>query len=298
MQRIPPQFGTSYQLKNQRPYQQDYVLYSNWSIGGSQVHVFGVLDGHGTGGEIVSREAAALLVKFLKKNLVRIGTGGEDGYVKKKIRLSFRETQEYLLLDPNHQNDHRGTTAVICLLFRNTIYTANVGDSRAILCCPQPPYAIALSRDHKPNTPEEKERIESLGGKVYTDQGVARVLLASGVGMSTSRSLGDTESRFSLDSSQQQTQKQELPLGQYYLSPDPEISYTNIYRKGSPILLILASDGIWDVLSTDDVCRIFTSMYGNPVVVNPSLEACKLVAKEAKKRGSGDNITVIGLRLQ
>ena len=42
--------------------------------------------------------------------------------------------------------------------------SANVGDSRAILS--RAGTAIDLTKDHKPNDPVERARIESLGGRV------------------------------------------------------------------------------------------------------------------------------------
>ena len=49
---------------------------------------------------------------------------------------------------------------------------ANVGDSRAVLCSDG--RALPMSSDHKPNKPEERRRIQALGGRVVYSFGVPR----------------------------------------------------------------------------------------------------------------------------
>ena len=49
-------------------------------------------------------------------------------------------------------------------------YVANVGDSRAFMSIDQGKRIVPLSRDHKPEDPEETERIESNGGRIYQNQ--------------------------------------------------------------------------------------------------------------------------------
>ncbi|CAM9823335.1 unnamed protein product, partial [Sphacelaria rigidula] len=48
----------------------------------------------------------------------------------------------------------------------------NVGDSRAVLCSDG--RAAPLSTDHKPNKPEERRRIQALGGRVVYSFGIPR----------------------------------------------------------------------------------------------------------------------------
>jgi protein phosphatase PTC1 len=63
-----------------------------------------------------------------------------------------------------------------------TLYCANVGDSRAVLC--RNGQAVPLSYDHKPSRPDEKERIQAAGGNVVS----GRLFGVLGV----SRSFGDS----------------------------------------------------------------------------------------------------------
>lgn len=46
-------------------------------------------------------------------------------------------------------------------------YSANVGDSRAIMSCEEGKVIQLMSVDHKPEDEEEKKRIMKNGGKVY-----------------------------------------------------------------------------------------------------------------------------------
>ena len=83
--------------------------------------------------------------------------------------------------------------------------------------------AIALSEDHKPNTESERTRIENDGGVVIW-AGTWRV---GGV-LAVSRAFGDR------------------PLKKYVIST-PDVHEESM--TGDDEVLILASDGLWDVVS-------------------------------------------------
>ncbi|XP_042485695.1 probable protein phosphatase 2C 75 [Macadamia integrifolia] len=121
-----------------------------------------------------------------------------------------------------------GSTAVVAVLTTDTILVANCGDSRAVLS--RGGRAIPLSTDHKPDRPDELARIEAAGGRVIYLSG-ARVL---GI-LAMSRALGDK-----------------------YLKPivisEPELTITE--RTPEDECLILASDGLWDVLSNELACEV------------------------------------------
>ena len=103
---------------------------------------------------------------------------------------------------------------VVAVVLPQAVVTANLGDSRGVLCRSGPNLnqlcsshagcdpqlrrsggtPISLSFDHKPDTPAEQQRIEAAGGRVtpssYRD--CARVWAASGsFGLAMSRALGD-----------------------------------------------------------------------------------------------------------
>ena len=61
-----------------------------------------------------------------------------------------------------------GTTCVVTLLYRDILVCANAGDSRAVLFSEKPTFwrAIPVSRDHKPELPDEATRIINSNGRV------------------------------------------------------------------------------------------------------------------------------------
>lgn len=61
------------------------------------------------------------------------------------------------------------------------LYCANAGDSRSVMC--EKGYAVDLSKDHKPDLPEERNRIHKAGGEVL--EGRVNGMLA------LSRAMGD-----------------------------------------------------------------------------------------------------------
>lgn len=68
-----------------------------------------------------------------------------------------------------------GTTALVSVQVGPVLYTANAGDSRAVLC--RDGAALRLSRDHKPELLAERRRIEAAGGRVANVRGTWRVVL-------------------------------------------------------------------------------------------------------------------------
>ncbi|CAN6337404.1 unnamed protein product [Urochloa humidicola] len=129
--------------------------------------------------------------------------------------------------------DHAGSTAVVAVVGPTSVVIASAGDSRAVLS--RGGVAVPLSVDHKPDRPDELERIQAAGGRVIFWDG-ARVL---GV-LAMSRAIGDG-----------------------YLKPfvtaEPEVTVTE--RTGEDECLILASDGLWDVVSNEMACDVVRACF-------------------------------------
>lgn len=74
------------------------------------------------------------------------------------------------------------------------MYAAHAGDSRAVMCVGEE--VRRITEDHKPNRPDEKSRVESVGGSLEFS-GCWRVVSKSTRGshkaLAVSRSLGDRE---------------------------------------------------------------------------------------------------------
>ncbi|GER46701.1 protein phosphatase 2c [Striga asiatica] len=146
--------------------------------------------------------------------------------------------------------------------------------ARGRLCSCRRITSMKNSRIWQPDRVDELERIEACGGKVI-NWDVARVI---GV-LATSRSIGD-----------------------YYLKPyvipNPEVRV--IDRTVSDEFLILASDGLWDVVSNELACQVARKCLAGRLRkgVNRFEEAAGVLAELAISRGSGDNVSVVvvGLR--
>ena len=63
--------------------------------------------------------------------------------------------------------DKSGSCAVVTLIVDDTMYFANVGDSRAILSKNNGKSTVPITLDHKPSEISEQKRISMAGGRVY-----------------------------------------------------------------------------------------------------------------------------------
>ena len=93
----------------------------------------------------------------------------------KKSEMYFLDTVEKFSAGRHNMLDRSGSCAIVTLFVDDLCFTANVGDSRAILSCEGGKYSLSLSYDHKPNEKSESTRIIQAGGKIYQTQSVARV---------------------------------------------------------------------------------------------------------------------------
>ncbi|KAG6665103.1 protein phosphatase 2C 16-like isoform X1 [Carya illinoinensis] len=177
-----------------------------------------------------------------------------------------------------------GSTAVVAVICSSHIIVANCGDSRAVLCRGKEP--IALSTDHKPNREDEYSRIEAAGGKVIQWNG-HRVF---GV-LAMSRSIGDRYLK-------------------PWIIPEPEVMF--IPRARDDECLILASDGLWDVMSNEEACEVArrrillwhkkngtASLVERGTGIDPAAQAAAdYLSMLALQKGSKDNISVIVVDLK
>ena len=84
-----------------------------------------------------------------------------------KSEMYFLDTVEKFSAGRANMLDRSGSCAIVTLFVDDVCYSANVGDSRAIMSCQGGRYTLALSRDHKPNDKDEHQRIITAGGKIY-----------------------------------------------------------------------------------------------------------------------------------
>ncbi|KAK4752880.1 hypothetical protein SAY87_021678 [Trapa incisa] len=174
---------------------------------------------------------------------------------------SFDEMDKELDDNPAVDCFCSGTTAVNIVRSGDHLMIANLGDSRAVLCTrgqKNQLVPVQLTVDLKPNIPSEAERIRKCKGRVFAmdhEPEVQRIWMPEEdcPGLAMSRAFGD------------------FCLKNCGLVSLPELSYRKIMPNDE--FVVLATDGIWDVLTNDEVIMVVSS------VRNRSLAAKVLVAR-------------------
>lgn len=178
------------------------------------------------------------------------------------LRDAFRKTDQEL--KGSQTGDFVGATAVVAVLDSNHVYLANCGDSRAVIS--RAGVACPVTQDHKPDREDEAERVQNAGGKIVFANGSYRVM-----GMlAMSRAIGD-----------------------HFLRPfviaDPEC--TVVERSPDDEVLVLATDGLWDVFNNQDATALAIRCMAKATAKGMTgSSACKVAAsvltKAAMDRGS------------
>ena len=169
--------------------------------------------------------------------------------------------KSFLLMDKEIEKTNGmevGNTATVVFINNKLLYCANVGDSS---CCLIGKTAEFISVDHKCKNKKEAKRIEKEGGRIEEDR-------LNGI-LCITRGLGDFD------------------LKNKGLIADPHVVKRLIDH--SLDYCVIASDGVWDVLSPDDVAKI-TQEHNID-------DLAKIIVETAKNKGSEDNISCIVIEL-
>uniref|UniRef100_A0A6C0CJ74 PPM-type phosphatase domain-containing protein n=1 Tax=viral metagenome TaxID=1070528 RepID=A0A6C0CJ74_9ZZZZ len=164
---------------------------------------------------------------------------------------------------------YSGSTIVVAVhdLVSKNVFFAYAGDSRAIWQF-ETNSKVFGTKDHKPIDPEEKDRVEALGGRITRTKGDAWRVNDH---LSTSRSFGDE----SLKSTGDDRTKD-------LVSVIPSVDGPFIFGPGS--FYGMGSDGVFDVLSNEQVAKIIVESRG-------SQNGAQLVTQAAVEARSYDDIT-------
>lgn len=259
--------------------------------------LFGIFDGHG--GPMVSKiceQSFALeicrqaktspdLVQVLEKAYTEIDAFLQTTGSLKNMRTGSGTSIPLSRIDEpegiprENLFDFIGSTAVIVLVRGKELYASNAGDSRAILC--RGGTAVRLSRDHKPESPRERSRIENAGGRVSVVGPCHRV----DFGLNLSRALGDFLYKRNAD----------LPPSHQKITAVPEVVTETIQDEDEFILL--GCDGIFELLSSQQVInfvrfRLKSGMDPKYIVESLLDECCSKDPQKTMGRGT-DNETCI-----
>lgn|SRR3990167_8811202 len=189
---------------------QDYARYHLFTMrSGQLVRLYALADGHGTHGGQASRLAVDTLVGLVESKLLNQQSDDQtnESTIKHIVEECFEATHNCMKSDREKKFKYSGTTMVLVVVHNNVIYFCNAGDSRAILGSlagdwQNPDLTCTYETQlHKPELPEEEDRIKSFGGLVspYLDEETGEFLgphrvwnsLRREPGLATSRTLGD-----------------------------------------------------------------------------------------------------------
>jgi protein phosphatase 1L len=224
------------------------------------IDIFGVYDGHG-GSHVSTILSQIMPTLFANEQVIYPLT-------KTCANKICAVVQKYLATKCSNKSSECGSTCLMVFHTNNQLSVLNVGDSRAVMGSIAHTNAKQLTEDHKPANPREKQRITQQGGVVYFDGLDWRV-----ENLSLSRAFGDTTSK--------------------YTSPVPDIY--NYKLSPSDKFVILACDGLWDVMDTQTAVNfVFHFCFDKDHKrINDKLNIAEKLAEYALSLGSSDNVSVI-----
>lgn len=218
----------------------------------------GVYDGHG------GPDASHFISDHLFFHLMRLAQ--ENGTISEDVvRNAFSATEDGFLAHVRRTHQIKpliaaiGSCCLVGVIWKGTLYVANVGDSRAVIGClgkSNNIIAEQLTRDHNASMEEVRQELRSLHPDdshiVVLKHGVWRI---KGI-IQVSRSIGDAylkKPEFSIDPSVQRFRLSE-PLRRPVLTAEPSI-YARVLRPQDKFL-IFASDGLWEHLTNQEAAEI------------------------------------------
>jgi serine/threonine protein phosphatase PrpC len=265
--------------------QDRYFIFRNFVSGFDNIFM-GVCDGHGYYGHEVSEYIKENLPMDLNRVLKTKKLNLLKDDLSQVIKQTFEMENNSLLRNKQIDSNLSGSTCVSVIYTPYKLITANLGDSRCVLGkkIKGKWKAENLTRDHKPSLPEEAERIKSYGGRIrpMKDEdgnyiGPLRVYMKEKdiPGLAMTRSFGD-----------------------YYAStagtiPIPEVKEYKFEDVDK--FMILASDGLFEFIDSDEVVKIVSKYYEKNDIVG----CCEFLYKESYRKwiyeeeDTVDDITII-----
>ncbi|WOG84396.1 hypothetical protein DCAR_0103579 [Daucus carota subsp. sativus] len=258
----------------------------------------GIFDGHGPWGHFVSKLVRDSLPLSLLCNW-------QDALVETAVDLNLdieteKTLQRFSLWEQSYLKacafvdqqlgQHRkidsfysGTTSLTVVRQGNLIVVANVGDSRAVLATTSDDgstTAIQLTTDFKPNLPHEAERILQCKGRIFClddEPGFHRVWLPceESPGLAMSRAFGD------------------FCIKDFGVISVPEVTKRQITNRDQ--FIVLATDGVWDVISNEEAVAIVSSTPDRAKAAKRLVDSAASAWKHKRRGIAMDDISAICL---
>ncbi|KAL7439419.1 hypothetical protein ACHAXM_006693 [Skeletonema potamos] len=272
--------------------------------------LMGIYDGHGGQGHVVSHFVALELPRIFAE-LVQskhppnnVGSSKYDDYIKQIFKDAYLEVDR-------KEPVKGGAGCTASSLFYpgegTKAYVANVGDSTTLIVkynkSKKQTTIVYRNRKHKPHLPDEKLRINAVGGQIMIPpsmllmpnsgnnnnnnnnaiiQETSRLLVPApsgdpfgGMALAMSRAIGDSDAKVVGLISEPEVDVWDL--NDYYTQQ--QSSPEQIEENGW--FAVVASDGMYDVISSEEVVnKLGQSLYSDENAVSP-LEACEQLIRKA-----------------
>jgi serine/threonine protein phosphatase PrpC len=251
--------------------QDNYFIYKNF-MGNKDYIYMSVCDGHGVEGHFVSDFIKETLPHDMSENLRNTNILTETQKAHSIITQTFLIANEKLVDNEEINSLFSGTTCVSVIYTPQRLIVPNIGDSRAVLGRLNKETgtikAIDLSRDHKPTEKDEAQRIIDNDGRIqpFIEDGEfvgpERVWIKEEEvpGLAMTRSFGDRVA---------------ATVG---VMSEPEIKEFDFCEEDK--YMIIASDGIWEFISSQECIDIIKDFYEK----NDLKGCCEYLYQESSKR--------------
>ena len=239
--------------------------------GNKKFHLFGVMDGHGINGHIISKYVSRFISEYIisdkcKKIFKKCKTNEDIYKILTRKNYSFinkliSDCHNSLANNNNYECNISGSTCLLIFIIENNLICVNVGNSRAILL--EKTELLQLSIDQTLNDPEEFNRVLSKGGKVkqINKKNNSKIVLENmnSNDFDISRSIGD---------------KKLKNIGIIY---EPVITEYKLSKKSR--FIIMGTQGLWKGLSNEKAAI----QVNKSIKLNNPLDSCRLLVKKAEK---------------
>ncbi|KAJ8433886.1 hypothetical protein Cgig2_004608 [Carnegiea gigantea] len=168
-----------------------------------------------------------------------------------------------------------GTSATVALNVDRQVLVGNVGIAKASL------QVAELTKDHHPDRDDEKAWIIASGGFIS----FSAMLRVNGI-LADSRGIGD------------------VYLKRYRVIAKPQMTGW-LHLNASDAFLVIASDGVFESLRPQEVCRLLQDVHsqcdneedsGSSKCLLPSLAEC--IVNTAFEKGGTDNLSAVAVTLR
>ncbi len=257
------------QNNSTRKYMEDYTKVIDKFAGNKNIGLFCIFDGHG--GKETSSFLVDKLPEVIESNIRKLGTLKDAQLIENALINSFEEVDS--MIGKSYWGDETGSTASVILTLKYTsklvIYSANIGDSRSAYFNISKNEIIRLTYDHKATDSSEIQIVKANNGLIYNNRVEGQLAIT--------RAFGD----FNLKNNKK------LISSVPYIKR-LEIDITTAIKNS---FIVMASDGVWDVLEDDDVFNLCKINCDDTNII------AEQILYKSLENESTDNISVIVIRL-